>query len=201
MTMNSVSLTVRVKITSLAKIAQLIEGGGDQLTTKSDMIWQCVEKVASLSKEPDMRIEDAIMYLDSVGLSVRGNDKVRKQVSRALQAEVLHEDFESGMGGRVDMTTKKKMTAKDLGSDREMYEMAVDWAKTNGMPYPSYEEFLSRKAAPIQAPISDASTSSAQLNRERAAYDADQLAKMKNALGVPPRSAEQTSPPLDNPDT
>jgi hypothetical protein len=131
----TVNIQARIDIISLAQVVQYFDSLNYKAQTKSDAVWKAVEMVKNSAIRQEkcvvgMTVEDAVHYLDEVGLSLRTNERARRSVASALQDEVKSTDF-----------AETAMPVDNLYAD---YVAAVAMAKKMGREYPSFDEFKAR---------------------------------------------------------
>ncbi|MFA5378306.1 MAG: hypothetical protein WC455_21310 [Dehalococcoidia bacterium] len=113
---NTVSVTARLDIKSLAICASFLHKQGEFLTTKSDLIWRIMEifKNSIVGKGivalPET-IEDAVCMLEEIGISMAGNERQRRQLSRAMQEQTGVADF--GCSPLRKQVTKSQPSRED----------------------------------------------------------------------------------------
>lgn len=131
----TVSIQARVDIISLAQVVQYFDKLNYRPQTKSDVIWKAVEVIKNSAIrqsmcEPNLSVEDAVALLQKMGLGLVTNDRARRSVANALQADVMKDDF-----------SLEKEPVDNLYTS---YIEAVAMAKKMGREYPSFNEFKKR---------------------------------------------------------
>jgi len=135
----TVSITARLDICSVAACAAYLQAQGEVLTTKSDLIWRVVELFkASVERKMEVptRADDALHLLESLGISVTGNDRQRRQVGRALQEQNSQEDFGHS-------TTPNSRVTKTNLTQEDKYQLMCTARELLHKPVISREEYFS----------------------------------------------------------
>lgn len=161
----TVTISARVDIVAFAKCAIYIDLMGQPIRSKSDLLWTLVQMYASYAEkkaaETEMEcmpssVEQAVSVLNTLGLSVTGNDRQRRQVARSLQQQTLREDFGVSMQTRQTVNMSK---GADLPADIASFDVFEERMQRM-YPYLSkirlhamYEEEIerTRKAALVEA--------------------------------------------------
>jgi len=141
----NVSIQARIDIISLATLARAFNNAGLRIMTKSDLVWEAIEQIASAYQRKGATrfetIEDALAYLEHAGLPIGTNKRALRSIMKAQVAQNLEMDFpDYRQGARVT----KGMLQK---SDREEYEEAAAAIRGIGGTPISFEQFMENKKA------------------------------------------------------
>jgi nucleoid-associated protein YgaU len=143
-TERTISFPGRVDICSVATLLKGYNEAGIFIRSKSDLIWQAVEELSKVAESRGtVRFEDvdeAIAYMDQVGMSLKTNNRAIRSLISAQHRQVAAQDF-----GRQDfpkpLTNKKQMAIDDNELLRRDYVAMTEVQASRGLPPPTIEEF------------------------------------------------------------
>lgn len=148
----SVNVQGRVDLCSLATVAKAYIERGYVPVSRSELMGRIVDDSAIAAEragvERFVSLDDAVEYLESVGLQIAVGERSRREVRRDLIRDVGLHDFygEDLMSRRV---TRKKQTQEEKGKfwedDRNAYDAACEAFRRSGLVPISFEQFLENK--------------------------------------------------------
>ncbi len=182
----TISLAARVDICSIATLAKAYTIERMFMRSKSDILWQAVEQLSALycrklEIQPFEDIQEAIDFMDSINLSLRTNDRVRRSLVKAAGLQAIQKDF-----GDIPIMRVTKGQKKDseplYRDDRDEYETACVAFRKSGLVPISFEKFLENRQRLVEEKI-DVDTVDQQ---EFARKEAEKLAELKRGLAAGP---------------
>ncbi len=143
----------RIKICSFATMVKGMKDRGIMLRSKSDAIWNAVEMLSIMYTKGGMEeftdIREAVLYLDSIGLSLQSNERGKRSVIAAKIVQDAEDDY--GVDYLTGMVAgrKTKGIMTSLPPDREMYDIVAKKMREMGREPISYEQYLLNKNKPL----------------------------------------------------
>jgi len=157
----TISIAGRFDICSFATLARCYEDEGMRMRSKSDILWQAVEQLASAycnkrGEEPFTDIREALEYMDSIGIPLDTNMRALREVTSAKIYQDSGEDYgieqlyAEAETVAIRHRRRKKLSrlnsnGVDIDDNRARYKEVSDEIKAIGGAPISYEEFIRNK--------------------------------------------------------
>jgi Mg-chelatase subunit ChlI len=148
----------RVNVCSFATLARAYEAEGIRLRSKSDILWQAVEQLATLYSrkqgiEPFTDIYEAVEYMERIGLPLATNKTVDRAIRTAAQMQNLEGDFGVSSTG---YSTKKGLQKEEREGDRKLYDIVANSIRKGGGTPMSYEQYMENKKRVVEQQAEEA---------------------------------------------
>lgn len=187
----SVNVQARIDLCSLATVAKAYEARGFRAKTRSDLVWQIVEDMAMIAEkigtERFEMLEDAIVYLYSIGLQVEISERNKRELRKDRVRETGLYDFGSEDALESRRVSKRGMRGLDFNNEEEHYRTIAEAMRRSGVAPMSFETYKKRKEE-IDKEAVDIATFAEKEEEKKALLKSGILSGLKEA-----NSAEQKS--------